>query len=157
MLLVVFVTILGCGGSDMPDVAPVKGKVTWNGQPLKNATVNFMLKDGKGSSSTGTTNDGGEYELDYNRDHKGAMIGDHKVWITTQHTEESDDGSEKEVAEFLPKKYSDPNNTELSATVKAGSEEPINFALEGKEEKRNTLEEDDDAGPCNCGDEVIDF
>lgn len=122
---------------------------------MKQATVNFMPKDGKGSGSTGETNDAGEYELDYNRNTKGAMLGDHKVWITTQRTEEGE-SEDKTMLEFLPKKYSDSGSTELSASVSA-DEKPINFELTGKEEKRDSSKEaETDDAPC-CGGEVIDF
>jgi hypothetical protein len=40
--------VLGCGGESQPELADVKGKVTYKGKPLPGGTVAFQGPDGKG-------------------------------------------------------------------------------------------------------------
>lgn len=64
----------------------------------------------------------------YGVDQMGAMIGEHKVRITSYRQERSPDGVITEVPERVPSKYN--AQTELTETVEEGSQE-INFPLEG--------------------------
>jgi hypothetical protein len=73
----------GCGGSaadDLPELGLVTGVVTLDGQPLSEAMITFEPTTG-GSFSSGTTDETGTYELLFNADHNGAVIGTHKVTI----------------------------------------------------------------------------
>src|SRR5690554_4043220 len=54
------VTVAGCGGSDLPTVT---GRVTLDGAPLPNAFVEFVPTEGQGSTSSGRTDEAGEYDL----------------------------------------------------------------------------------------------
>jgi hypothetical protein len=73
----------GCSqSSTRPELAPVKGRVTLDGQPLAGALVLFRAESG-GRSSRATTGNDGRYELVYLRDVKGAQLGKHTVKITT--------------------------------------------------------------------------
>ncbi len=75
--------IAGCGQtSDVPEIAPVRGKVTLDGAPLSLGQISFAPVTG-GQTSDATTGPGGEYELIYKRDLKGAKIGKHKVSISS--------------------------------------------------------------------------
>ena len=89
--------ISGCGGGvpdDAPTVAPVKGKVTRNGEPFAGVNVTYqpvnVPEGGPANPSSGFTNEAGEYELVYNRNLMGAVIGDHQVRLT------KDDGFDDE-------------------------------------------------------------
>jgi hypothetical protein len=109
----------------------VTGTVTLGGQPLANARIKFIPKEG-GSPSTATTDENGKFSMvwAYSRGRaiEGAQIGEHVVEITT-----FTPGSPKakppqpEIPEKVPYKYRDKEP--LSATVKAGSN-TIDFALE---------------------------
>ena len=92
-LTVAAVLVSGCGPkSDMPEVAPVKGKVTLDGKPMVMARI-YFTPEGGGQSSEAVTNASGEYELVYKRDIMGAKIGKHTVRITTyEEPEVTDDG-----------------------------------------------------------------
>ena len=118
--------VLGCGGQNLGDVS---GKVTLGGQPLAGATVIFQPEDGS-RPSMGVTNEDGEYELQYDRKTTGAVIGKHRVSITTG--QEGNDGDESTaVAEKVPAKYN--VKSELVKEVESGSNE-IDFALDAEGE-----------------------
>lgn len=117
-----------------------------DGAPVERACVSFYPASGD-RASQGLTDADGHYELSYTRSTDGAVIGEHKVTISTKvesEVEYSDsdytDGGTGETAatvvvkarkEMLPKKYRDLKVTELSATVESGSNE-INFDLKSK-------------------------
>ena len=136
---------LGCWGGDA-NIGRVEGVVIVDGAPVERACVSFYPASGD-RASQGLTDADGHYELSYTRSTDGAVIGEHKVTISTKvesEVEYSDsdytDGGTGETAatvvvkarkEMLPKKYRDLKVTELSATVESGSNE-INFDLKSK-------------------------
>ncbi|GAB4155661.1 MAG: hypothetical protein Tsb009_32480 [Planctomycetaceae bacterium] len=146
-LFCLFLTFsLGCSGSDAekPKTVEVSGKVTLNGQPLKNAEVHFMTD---ASDSVGVTDSEGNYSLV-----QGAIPGKNRVYISTvdrskQPTEgdaeegmdagqlaaqNPDDPAGTKVgknAEKLPPKYSDPDKTILTFQVPEEGTSSANFNL----------------------------
>lgn len=68
----------GCGGSK-PNVAPVHGRVTLDGQALPDASIVFQASGH--SPSGGKTDKDGNYELIYRRGIMGAAIGANRVSI----------------------------------------------------------------------------
>ncbi|MCS7239540.1 MAG: carboxypeptidase-like regulatory domain-containing protein [Thermoguttaceae bacterium] len=72
---------IGCG-SEAPELAPVTGKVTLDGQPLPRVIVTFVPVAG-GVSSSGVTNEEGVYELACQLG-KGALVGQHRVYVRSQ-------------------------------------------------------------------------
>lgn len=81
-LLAVVALVVGCSKSG-PDVAPVTGRITLDGQPINNTDVAFYPEEpGKSPSSARTDNDG-HYELGYKRGVMGGMIGNNTVRIST--------------------------------------------------------------------------
>jgi hypothetical protein len=117
----------GCGGGD-PSLVAVSGIVTLNGQPLKDATVEFVPKEGWGS--LGKTDESGRYELLYRARKKGAIAGSHKVRITTG-IEPNADSPLPEVQkgrkESVPAMYN--SQSTLEAQVDAGKSTEHNFDL----------------------------
>jgi hypothetical protein len=79
----------GCGSGDVPDLARVSGVVKLGGQPLAGAQVRFQPEQGR--PSLGITDASGNYELQYNADNSGALIGKHVVRISTFREEEVDE------------------------------------------------------------------
>ncbi len=77
---VLSVVCVGCGKGG-PALGRVSGTVTMDGKPLENALVTFTPAAG-GRGSTGTTDASGKYELTF-IDGKGALVGSHKVTVTT--------------------------------------------------------------------------
>lgn len=81
MGLLLVAAIVGCGGDSGPPLAPVKGKLTLYGKPYPKAIITFEPKGG-GPAATSTTDENGDYEL-WSAGRKGAVIGSHKVVVTT--------------------------------------------------------------------------
>ena len=69
---------VGCGGRS--DLGTVTGKVTYNGQPLRAAEVQFH-PDAAGRKSVGYTDANGEYDLLYTPNERGTLLGPHKVAV----------------------------------------------------------------------------
>jgi hypothetical protein len=81
--------LAGCAG---PTLAPVTGKVTCNGKPVKDAAITFSLvpasEDQKetGKPATGWTEADGSYYLSTFKDRDGALIGKHSVLVVLDDT-----------------------------------------------------------------------
>ncbi|MFW6172061.1 MAG: carboxypeptidase-like regulatory domain-containing protein, partial [Planctomycetota bacterium] len=80
-LVLVSLFCLGCGDSG-PERGYVEGTVTMDGEPLPDAVVTFQPED-TGRPSYGKTDENGHYELQYTSDKKGALVGMHRVTIST--------------------------------------------------------------------------
>jgi hypothetical protein len=127
---------LGCGGSK--SVAPVSGKVTMDGKAVANATVTFSPIAPPGSidagiSSTGKTNDAGEYTLTATSGQTGAQVGKHRVSIVSL-APDVGQGDERHRAGSLmnkiPPQYND--KTTLTCDVPAGGKKDADFPLTSK-------------------------
>jgi len=116
----------------------VTGVITYNGEPLADATVKFIPTDATGSQSYGKTNEKGEYKLQtlLGAADAGTTPGEYKVTVDCIETVETgnmieENGEEKEetVAESLiPTKYNNAETSGLTATVAPG-DNTINFDL----------------------------
>ncbi|RCS54415.1 hypothetical protein DTL42_04520 [Bremerella cremea] len=109
--------LLGCGG---PKEIIVKGKVTYDGQPVDNGQIIFIPK-GEGKVSAGPITNG---EFNF-----AAPPGEMEVKITAtkELAKAAKDGLPNYVS-YIPKKYND--ETSLTATVEDKAENTINFDLE---------------------------
>lgn len=122
----------GCGGgSKTPPMGQVSGIVTLDEKPLEHAQVTFQPENGR--PSVGETDSEGNYELSYTGTTSGALIGSHKVIITSAmdaYSDETGEGKDRKARkELLPAKYH--SKTTLTADVKAGSNQ-IDFPLTSK-------------------------
>lgn len=72
-------TFAGCGNNG-EGIAKVKGRVTIGSEPLANVKLEFNPVEA-GRMSVGFTDTQGEYELQYNLQDKGALVGKHIVNI----------------------------------------------------------------------------
>jgi hypothetical protein len=81
--VVLFCLVIASSGCSQggPQIAPVTGHVTLNGQPLANADVEYQPNDGQ-RGSTGRTDSAGRYSLMFKRGQPGAMVGPHTVHIS---------------------------------------------------------------------------
>lgn len=122
--LSLLLALSGCGGETVktPSVGEVSGMVTLDGNPLEGAIVIFEPDTTR--SSNGRTDAQGKYELMFNKEVKGAALGKHKVRISRR------DDPLKGAREALPAKYN--QKTELTADVKTGKNENVNFDLKSK-------------------------
>ncbi len=115
VFVVVFIVLTGCNSSDL---ALVKGKVTLNGKPVPNGTVNF-IPDNPGPSATGELKPDGTYALTTNKLDDGAKPGTYKVVIVAMEDQSGKLPEEKSPlpAAIVPLKYTSLATTELTATV----------------------------------------
>ena len=118
--------LAGCGSSG-PELGEVTGTVKLGGQPLADAKVIFH-PEGGGSPSIATTDASGHYELMFTADKEGAMIGKHKVTVSTFRQQSNPDGSTTTIPERVPAQYTSPSTTILTKEVTAGGSE-INIDL----------------------------
>src|SRR5688500_15485517 len=87
----------GCGGRDLPELAPGTGQVKLDGQPLPGVRVSFFpAGEGGGRPATGITDDDGNYELGYIEGEEGAKVGPNKVEVTTEWPEGEPPPGEKD-------------------------------------------------------------
>jgi hypothetical protein len=83
-------SLSGCGGG--PAMAPVKGRVMFNGKPVRQASVIFApIASGEkdlqaGKPATGLTDDDGNYTLSTYKLNDGARVGRHQVKIDLDDT-----------------------------------------------------------------------
>jgi hypothetical protein len=109
----------GCGG---PRPYPVSGQAVYDdGQvasDLEGSDVIFTSDELKVSSS-GEIDANGRYTLTMRRHGDGALPGKYKVVIVPPDPRGGDDPKFKTRKLALPKKYTDPTKTDLSATVEA--------------------------------------
>lgn len=142
--LITTVCLSGCGGStsaDLPDLVPVEGRVTMNGEPLAGATVTFKPQVSGVNSSVGVTDDDGRYKLRYSRD-AGAVVGTHKVTVSLMthldgraptSTEEGMDFEQLRIQgvliESVPTCFSSAVESTLSCEVQADQRNTRDFEL----------------------------
>jgi hypothetical protein len=116
--------LMGCGSSDIPPLGPVTGQVLLKGKPLPDAKVIFNPAKGGGRPSGGKTDEDGNFELFYAEGIPGAILGPHKVLITT-FVGKDDESDEPEAKfgkkELVPSIYN--SQTKLVAEVKKVNEE----------------------------------
>jgi hypothetical protein len=130
-LFLLGLSLLGCGGGagDRPDLGQVEGTITLDTKPLVGAHVTFQPENGR--PSTAITNEAGRYVLNYKgANDPGAAVGKHKVIISTHQAgdpDSDDPAKQKDQKETIPAEYN--SATTLTAEVKAGENEPINFDL----------------------------
>jgi len=112
----------GCGGPEGPAIAPVTGVVTLKGEPVEGAEVTFIPQSGR--PSVGVTDKKGKYTLQYAGNRQGAVLGKHKVTISTRRQGVEGEGSQPSVEprpETIPARYNVA--TELEVEVESGSNE----------------------------------
>ena len=126
VLLALSLTSLGCSSSDRPPIGKVTGVITINGKPASGLGVLFSQQGFR--SSSGFTNEQGEYELKYIKNTMGAAVGPHKVRI--EYLSQEGAGPRRG---RIPPRYN--RSTELTAQVEPG-DNVFNFDLELPEMKR---------------------
>ena len=116
----------------------VAGVITYNGEPLADATVKFIPTDATGSQSYGKTNEKGEYKLQtlLGAADAGTTPGEYEVTVDCVKSvptgkkiqENGQEIEEMDVEYVLPQKFGNPETSGLTATVNPG-DNTINFDL----------------------------
>lgn len=94
----VVLAAMGCGGDGFSTAENVGGTVTLNGEPLPKATILFQpIGPGNaGPQSSGMTDDSGRFILTFADGKKGAVVGKHRVIITTRRVAPKADNPDQE-------------------------------------------------------------
>jgi hypothetical protein len=123
LLILATAGLTGCGSAGSAPTAEVKGKVTYQGNPVPNVNVTFTPDNGR--PALGTTNENGEFTLSTFSEADGAVPGMHTVTLATNETEPMP--GTPEAANYQPKplpfpeKYTSPATSDLKVEVKDGS------------------------------------
>lgn len=137
----------GCGRPTGISFAPVTGRVTFSGQPLAAGTIHFLPDESQGTSgpmSTGTLQSDGSYILRGPGQHAGAIVGNHRVYLTMPPPDMTPTPvvvngevilqaptrrGNAETALQIPKKYLRAETSEWTAAVVAGSVNLFDFEI----------------------------
>ena len=143
--MALILAVIGCGGPSLPNAVSVSGTVSYQNKPVAGAQVVLNNTDEKGKPASGVTDAQGNFWVQTYVDGvqvKGAMPGSYKVTVTK--TEQSTMSSEEMMKassgsnavgpkQLLPKKYSSPTTTTLTAEVKKGGSAPLKLDLPDSE------------------------
>jgi hypothetical protein len=101
----------GCGSGSAvpPSLIPVKGKVTYKGQPVTKGIVRFEPDSGFGRMATGELESDGTFELTTLKPGDGVVAGEHRVTVS-----DFDKSLSKDRA---LRKYGNGSNSGLKAEV----------------------------------------
>jgi hypothetical protein len=130
LLLVAVMLCPACGG-----LQEVRGKVLFQGKPIKNAVVTFHPKNDNGTAirPTGHTDENGVFTLS-SQNESGALAGDYLVSIIWREEIPTPPGKISMEAPAPPPdklegRYADPASSGLTATIKRGANEIEPFEL----------------------------
>jgi hypothetical protein len=101
----------GCGPSSAiqsAETVPVKGKVTYKGQPLARGVITFEPRN-SGRQASGQIGPDGTFELTTLSKGDGAAVGKHRISV-------SETGASPK-AELVPKKYTEVNTSKIEVEV----------------------------------------
>jgi hypothetical protein len=130
-LCVVLHTLPGCNRG--PQMAPVSGKVLYNGQPLAFGSVTFQPPTGQ--PAWAEIQSDGTFALSTFRPNDGAVVGQHKVKVACYESQRP--AAKKRVGEqtlgrsLIPPSYTLFDQSGLTAEVLADENPPIVIELKG--------------------------
>jgi hypothetical protein len=139
-LAVVALAFSGCGGGKKFPVYPVTGELFLDKKPLAEAQVIFIPENGDMPQATGMTDASGKFTLSTYGNGDGAVEGKFKVII--RKIEKAPDvdpnqpidpkiGAKMTAKSLIPPHYGNPENSGLSATIKAESN-TVKFEIQSK-------------------------
>ncbi len=132
---VVAAVLIAGSGCGRPDMAKVNGTITFKGQPVRMANVQFMPQ--KRPMAGGLTNKEGRFSLTTRQPRDGAFVGSHKVVIVPWLPGVGDDPKSSAAADIppadrtdIPTKFRSRETSPLTAEVVAGKLNEFTFELE---------------------------
>jgi hypothetical protein len=126
--------ISGCGDGTIRTFN-VTGTITFDGEPLSNASVTFTPVD-EGNQAYGLTDANGRYVLQtrFGRPGAGTTPGNYAVHIVRQKDTQGRDpdspGEPPPPESLIPERYTDPATSGFAATVEKGKRNVFDFNLE---------------------------
>lgn len=127
VLCSVTLSLAGCGGSDRPDLVPVSGQVLIDGEPVADASLQFVPEGGRPASAQ--TDADGRFTLMTFEEGDGCAPGTHKVVVIAMTFP-----SATEEVLHVPEKYMDLETTDLTATVDGATDDlKLELSWDGKQ------------------------
>jgi hypothetical protein len=139
---IALIWLAGCGSSGDLPVYPVKGTITFEGQPMKGGgSISFVPTGGQaGAQAGGEIKEDGTYELTTYEPGDGSIPGDFRVVITQVTVKEptpspdgsapiAADGPNVAPADQIPQIYGSFDDSPLTAKVEEKPSEAMNFDL----------------------------
>ncbi|HAH49497.1 hypothetical protein [Gimesia sp.] len=138
--VVLFLSIFflqGCGGTDddRPQRTAVSGVITFDGEPVEDASITFRPVDESGQTANGRTDEQGVFQMGTYEGTDGVVAGDYTVMISKLESQEvaevlpEDDPNydpnpkpQPPPENLLPEKYSNAETSGLTVTVSEGKE-----------------------------------
>jgi hypothetical protein len=120
----------GCSNSGDQRTAAVRGKVTYKGAPVTKGNITFY-PEVMGPAAYGVLEPDGTYTLSTYSQGDGAVIGKHKIAIVSKEEQTNFEANAPPTDGkwLIPAKYFLEATSGLTADVKAGQENEINFEL----------------------------
>jgi hypothetical protein len=117
LALALLLAIGGCAG----DLVTAKGRLTYKGQPVPSTYVMFQPKEEGKRASSGLTDDDGNFTLEYSRQEKGVLRGQHTVFLQYYVSLEEELGkippkASKQLKKVI-EKYGDPGKSPLQYEI----------------------------------------
>lgn len=127
--------VAGCGSADgLPDVVPVRGTVTLDGEPLPSGDVLYLPTDPAGRQARGSIDERGRFRLSTLRPNDGALPGEYRIVVLAPAEESAEDaaarranenagrrrrtfGAEEGPASLAPLRYTKPETSGLTDVV----------------------------------------
>lgn len=129
------VFVLGCGPSG-PELGKVSGIITMDGEPVEGAYVTYLplFPGGIELNCARKTDDTGYYEMQFNADRNGVLLGEHRVLVSTLDDIKLPTGANKKIPERIPRIYVNEKSP-LVLDVKAGDNDG-SFDISSKPESK---------------------
>lgn len=132
------VLLAGCGPTPPPGperlpTVPAAGTVTYQGNPLANASLSFQHSDGV-VAATGKSDDQGRFTLSTYGANDGAPVGTYNVTVAVSAVEEIEPGvlapePEGGFRPAIPTKYANPATSGLTAEIPEGGKQDLQIEL----------------------------
>jgi hypothetical protein len=113
---IALILIVGCGPK-RPSMAPVKGKVLLNGQPMIAGSVGTVPSAGRGAH--GDIKSDGTFELHTYSAGDGALLGKHKVAVVAYDASAGKTPESEYGKLIVPKRYANYETSRLTIEVSA--------------------------------------
>lgn len=128
LLSLLILAALGCGGSSHElETALVRGTVTLDGNPVTGGYV--FIVPGKGRMAKGVIQSDGTFVMGTYESSDGVQVGTHPVIVTPV---PADEGSGRQNAVPIPRKYAVASTSGLTCEVRTGEENTLNLVLASK-------------------------
>jgi hypothetical protein len=119
--------IAGCGSSNELDMVPIRGEVTYNGQPVTEGSVVYIPVESTGRQATGKIQPDGSFQLTTREANDGAVVGEYKIvvhavkapWEEMPSREEMEKRGRQPIVMtyIVPERYANPETSGLTDNV----------------------------------------